>query len=241
MKSTLTGLVQLQNVDKELQSLEALKGDLPQQVQKLRDQLAVLKADLISRNEELTEAKKEHALLEAELGSLQGGLNKYREQLYAVTSNKEYDAITTEIDAAQEKISDAEDQVLERIQREEDLGEAIEELEPKISELTEHLAETEKELSEKILATETEYKSYQEQRDQLAGSIQRPALYQYERIRKGLGNNAVAEIQSAACGGCYSAIPPQKVVEIKMMNRLIHCESCGRILVHVDDKVNLPN
>ena len=53
----------------------------------------------------------------------------------------------------------------------------------------------------------------------------------YERIRVAKKGMAVAYCNGGVCSGCFSFIPPQKVVEIRNMKRLYHCESCGRILV----------
>ncbi|MFC1563274.1 C4-type zinc ribbon domain-containing protein, partial [candidate division KSB1 bacterium] len=36
-------------------------------------------------------------------------------------------------------------------------------------------------------------------------------------------------------GGCYNSIPPQKLVEIRKMDKVIKCEFCGRILVWKDN------
>ena len=41
-------------------------------------------------------------------------------------------------------------------------------------------------------------------------------------------------IDRDACGGCFSAIPPQRQMEIKMHKKVIVCENCGRILVDDD-------
>lgn len=232
MKGNLTGLVDLQKVDKELQALEALKGDLPQQVGKLRNELNAAKETYGSQRNELTEIKKTKALREVELQDFQEKAKKYREQLYAVTSNREYDAITTEIDAVDAKISDVEDEILQFIEDEEILEQELANAEPEITALEENLDKTEKELNEKIQATEKEYEAFRRQRDEISESVERRVLYQYERIRKGIGNSVVAEIMNNACGSCFSSIPPQKQLEVRTMTQLIFCESCGRILVY---------
>lgn len=236
MKVNLAALTKLQNIDRELEALEALKGDLPQQVQKLRNELEDTRNTYEAQKQALTEVRKSRTLLEGELKVLQEKSNKYQEQLYAVTSNREYDAITVEIDTIAEKISETEDKILELLEQEEQLSEDIKRVEPNLSSLEENLSEKEKELKDKIQETENEYQSFQRQRQKLVNNIKQAVLYQYERIRKGIGNSAVAEIRNSACSGCFSSIPPQKQVEIRMMNQLIFCESCGRILIFSGDK-----
>ncbi len=241
MKTALNSLMQLQSVDNKLQALEALKGDLPQQIQKLNDELQSLKDRHDAEKSALVEAKKSKLHWEGELETLDEKLNKYKEQLYAVTTNKEYDAITTEIDTAREKKDESEDMILALIEEEETRTEEEKNLAAEVEALQENLIEKEKELQEKIQATEKESLSYEDRRKELTASIQRNVLYQYERIRKGLGNTAVAEVRNYACDGCFSTIPPQRVVEIRMMDQLILCESCGRILVHKSEKELVTN
>ena len=241
MKTMLNSLMQLQSVDNKLQALEALKGDLPQQIQKLNDELQSLKDRHEAEKNSLVAAKKSKLHWEGELKVIEEKLHKYQEQLYAVTTNKEYDAITIEIDTAKEKKDESEDNILELIEEEETRTEEEKNLAAQVETWQENLIEKEKELQEKIQATEKESLSYEDRRKELSSSVQRNVLYQYERIRKGLGNSAVAEVRNYACDRCLSTIPPQRVVEIKMMNQLILCESCGRILVHKSENELVTN
>ncbi len=241
MRANLSELFKLQTVDQELQSIEDTKGDLPQQLERLKNEINELKQDCENKKTDLTETTKQRAFSEGELNSFQDKLQQQKEKLYAVTSNKEYDAITVEIDTMQKKISEAEDSILEMIEKEENLTAALEDLEPKIASLEEDVIRKSEELNKKIAVTEKEFEEYKKQRDDISAKIKPAVLYQYERIRKGLGNSAVANISAYACGGCFSTIPPQKVVEIRTMSELILCESCGRILVHVNGKEVVPN
>lgn len=236
MKASLTNLIELQRIDKELQALEALKGDLPQQVQKLKDELKDFESRKTDRNNQFEEAKRQRFHFEGEIKVLQEKLKKYQEQLYAVTTNREYDAITLEIDAKKEKISEAEDEALTFLEKEETLTEEINELTPQVEELRNSLQEKEAALQEKIRATEDDYQQFEKKRSEVIDGIGKPILYQYERIRKGIGNSAVTELSKYSCSGCLSAIPAQKAVEIRSMSQLIFCESCGRILVSSQTK-----
>ncbi|MFQ5772654.1 MAG: zinc ribbon domain-containing protein, partial [bacterium] len=107
----------------------------------------------------------------------------------------------------------------------------LENLSSRIEILDENRHKKEQELTEKIKITEHEHQSYEKRRQDLISHIKKPILYQYERIRRVKGKTAVVEINKYACGGCFATIPPQKKVEIRHMDQLILCESCGRILV----------
>jgi predicted nucleic acid-binding Zn-ribbon protein len=240
LKEVLQRLIDLQKVDAELDELEEQKGDLPQQVQRLKEELAGFKESHQAKSDELIEAKRLKLHSEGELQSLQESLKKHQDQLYSVTTNREYDAITIEIDTLKEKISDAETQILELLEKEETLTEEIASLAGQIESREESLESKEEDLNTKISANEALCQSLENNRQEIVGHLKKQILYQYERIRKVKGNTAVVGIKKYTCEGCFAAIPPQRALEVRHMNQLILCESCGRILVHHNSKEAVP-
>lgn len=232
MKAALYNLIELQEVDNELQALEDLKGDLPQQVEGLRKELEAYQSNLNKLKSDLEKAKKSRLHWEVEVKVQQDKLKKYQDQLFAVKTNKEYDAITVEIDSTKEKIDEGETKILEFIESEEKLTEEVRNIQGHIRVLKENLKDKEKELEVKIRDTESDSQILEKRRKALIEKIRKPLLYQYERIRKAKGELTVVGVNKYACEGCYAAIPPQKVLEIRSMEQLILCESCGRILVN---------
>ncbi len=239
MKESLRNLIELQKVDNELQALEDLLGDLPQKVEKLEADLDGLKAEVAEKQTQLEALLHTRRRLEGEEDLLHEKRKKYEEQLYAVTSNREYDAITLEIDETKAKLDEVETRLLESMQQEEQLKGDLESLKAQIESYEADLTQKRAELEEKTRATESEYRLWEAKRQQLASRLSRPVLYQYERIRSVRRDTAVVSVNKYACGGCFAAIPPQKVMEIRTMTQLITCESCGRILVYENQNVTV--
>lgn len=231
MRENLNRLIELQDVDDELKAIESMKGDLPQQVDVLKRELLEAETNLNNLKKELETSKRTKLHLEGEVKVQEERLKKYQNQLYAVKSNKEYDAITLETDTTKEKIDDIETKILESIESEDNLTKDVEDLEEHIKTLQENLIDKEKKLNVKIQETDSVSQILKQKRNELIGHIRKPVLYQYERIRKGKNGWAVVEINRYSCGGCFTTIPAQKALEIRSMNQLILCESCGRILV----------
>ena len=237
MKQNLQYLIELQKVDNELQALRELLGDLPQTVEKLQAELEALRQEHAARKSELEELIRTRATLEGDVEVFKDKLKKYQDQLYAVTTNREYDAITVEIDEMKTRIDESETRLLELIEQEEKLGATLQDLEAQIESYETDLQKKREELEEKTRATEDEYRVWENKREELASRLSKPVLYQYERIRKVRRDTAVVPVNKYACSGCYSAIPPQKVMEIRNMDQLIMCESCGRILIYENQDV----
>ncbi len=68
-------------------------------------------------------------------------------------------------------------------------------------------------------------------RQEIAGALTRPIYSTYERIRQGRSGIAVAYLKDGSCSQCSTRIPPQRGLEIRMMNRVYLCEVCGRIML----------
>ncbi|MEE9171094.1 MAG: C4-type zinc ribbon domain-containing protein [bacterium] len=231
MQRKLGILLDLQKVDNRLVELESTRGDLPQKVDSTKSELEDLKDTLEARKRELKEAERGTLRLEMDRNESTSKLQQYQEQLYRVTTNREYDAITMEIDTAKERIDDLEMEELELDDRAETLRTEISEHDDRIITLSTNLKAFEKELHEKLGLTNREEENLRSQRMGLVSGIDRSIYGTYERVRKAKSGIAVVAIQRHACGGCYSAIPPQRVLELRQMNKFITCEVCGRILI----------
>lgn len=224
-------LAHIQSLDKRLMELDALRGDLPEKVEILKQQLSELENNMTHHNENLIEAKKTILSNKNDHEQLNSKIAKYQEQIYSVKTNKEYDAITTEIELIENKLNENELNGVELLEKEEQLIGQIEALGKKIAELKDKLSANETELNQKLEQTRSEEQQLQQQRELISKSLDRRLYYQYERIRKGKNGIALSEVFNYTCSGCYATIPAQTVVELRKQNQFILCESCGRILI----------
>jgi predicted nucleic acid-binding Zn-ribbon protein len=109
--------------------------------------------------------------------------------------------------------------------------EDLEKARVQVETISKELKEKRQELEEVSKANEDEQLRLKHEREKLLVRIDRSDLAIYERIRKAKNGIAVVSVKRNACGGCYNAVPPQKVLELRKNNRIYTCEHCGRILV----------
>lgn len=234
MISRLSVLYELQLIDNQLDELEELRGDLPIAVNELKSQIQTLQDQIEGKEFEKKNSLEKRKQNDEEVDRLKANLKKFKAQLYQVRNNKEYDALTKEIDHAEENIKklEAETSALEDLI--DKLKAEIKELEPQIDKLNDELKEKETELKQIIKANEKEEIRLREKREKAAAKVKKPDLNTYMRIRKALGGKAVATVNRSACSGCHNIIPPQRQLEIKSNKRIFSCESCGRILISAE-------
>lgn len=231
MQKVLEKLIELQEVDLKLQQLEAEKGDLPQKVKNLSNQVEQTRIILEQAKEKEAAVAVGKKTTTHDVEILKGKLKKYKVQLYQVKTNKEYDAITLEIETAEGKIDEQEYSLLELEESQKNLEQEITSIRAKLDELNSLLIDNKRDLETRQSATRAEEEKLFAQRDTLVEKLPRPILSSYERIRLGRGGVAVATLTNGACSACSSRIPPQRGLEIRMMNKINLCEVCGRIIV----------
>ncbi len=234
MYDRLKTLYELQKIDEQLDELEALRGDLPNAVRELEAKINSLKEDIESKEKEQKESLKKREENEEEIEKLKESQKRFKAQLYQVRNNKEYDALTKEIDHTEENIKRLEEENDSLADSSKRLSEEIEEIKPVLDEMKDDLKTKQADLKEIIKANEKEEVKLKTLRKSVEATVKKPDYSSYMRIRKAKNGIAVATIKRSACSGCHNIVPSQRQLEIRRNNRLFYCEYCGRILVSVE-------
>ncbi|MCK9425317.1 MAG: C4-type zinc ribbon domain-containing protein [Ignavibacteriaceae bacterium] len=234
MQIKLKLLNQLQMIDNQLDHLEELRGDLPLNVQALVTQINNLQGIITEKEEEQEASLSKRAKNEEEIERLTENQKKFKAQLYSVRNNKEYDALTKEIDHSDDTIKKhhAENDSLADLSKK--LSFEIEEITPQLDELKKELKEKEEDLDRIIKSNEKEEAKYLAERAKIDPQLRKGDYSAYLRIRKAKKGLAVATVIRSACSGCHKIIPSQKQIEIRKNDRIHYCEYCGRILVSAE-------
>jgi hypothetical protein len=228
--SRIKTLYELQIVDEQLDELEELRGDLPVAVESLRSQMNQIKKEAEEKEEQRMNSLEKRKENEEEVEKLKANQKKFKAQLYNVRNNKEYDALTKEIDHSEEQIKklEAENDTLADVSKK--LADEIEEITPQITELNNDLKLKETDLKEIIKTNAKEEAKLREKRKIIEDQTKKADYSAYMKIRKAKGK-AVVTIKRSACSGCHNIVPSQRQLEIRRNNKLFFCEYCGRILV----------
>jgi len=231
LENKLRNLYTLQNIDSNLDELEEMKGDLPAEIDVLEAKAGELKAHKAALEETMRNAFAMRDGADSEIISLKEKVERYKSQQYKVRNNREYDALTKEMDNATDTIARLEKEMDQLEGKATNARNDIEEAAGQIDELTKVLEEKHAALAEVSKATEAEEQKYRHERQKLIVRIPKADLATYERIRRAKRGKAIVSVKRGACGGCYNRVPPQKILELRQNNRLYMCEHCGRILV----------
>ena len=234
MISRLKTLYELQILDDQLDELEELRGDLPHTVEDLESKIKSLKEETEEKEIKRKESLEKREENEEEIEKLRANQKKFKAQLYQVRNNKEYDALTKEIDNSEDLINKMEAENNALADASKGLATDIEAINPQLEELKAELKIKEAELKEIIKANEKEEAKLKDKRKKIVDETKKPDYAAYMRIRKAKKGKAVVTIRRAACSGCHNIVPSQRQLEIRRNNKLFFCEYCGRILVSTE-------
>ncbi|MDF2435710.1 MAG: hypothetical protein K0Q95_86 [Bacteroidota bacterium] len=235
VEEKLRTLFELQQIDSKIDKIRTVRGELPLEVRDLEDIVAGLETRVNNLTEELKAMEDGIADKKNVMKDAAALIKKYEAQQGKVRNNREYDAITKEIEFQNLEIQLAEKRIKEFKANMIAKKEIIETSEEELKERQKDLKLKQKELAEIVAETEKEEESLLKKSKNSESMIEDRLLNAYKRIRGNVMNGlGVVTVERDACGGCFNKIPPQRQLDIRTHKKVIVCEHCGRILVDAD-------
>lgn len=234
MQESLRALLELQKTDQDLHELEQFKVDIPNQLETMETVQSEAESRLGDQETKVADIEKNRRQHERDLQASQEQVKKYQGQLYSVKTNKEYDALQMEIQAQKNRISELEDAILQLISETEAEQETLETMRGETESLVERFGEERTALESRLSAVDEDVAVKMDERKRMAMRVENRVLKVYDRIRRNLRGMTVVPVKKGACSGCFYVIPLQVIMQIRQAQRLVSCESCGRILIMED-------
>ncbi|MCX6234566.1 MAG: C4-type zinc ribbon domain-containing protein [Bacteroidetes bacterium] len=236
IEKRLISLYSLQQIDSQIDKIRIIRGELPLEVQDLEDEIVGLETRIENHKQEITSLERSVKDKELVIKECEALIKRYEEQQKNVRNNREYDSLSKEIEFQTLEIQLSEKRIKEYKADLEIKKSEIKNSQQVLDERKNDMGEKKAELKDIVAETEKEEKTLQEQSLKHQKYIEDRLLKAYKRIRKNARNGlAVVQIERDACGGCFSSIPPQRQLDIRMHKKIIVCEYCGRIIV--DDSI----
>ncbi len=234
----LEAIHNLQLLDSRLDSIIKVRGALPEEVQDLEDEIAGYETRLEKFQSEIDAYDDEIKTLKEGIKESEKLIKKYQEQQMNVRNNREYDAITKELELQDLEIQVSKKKIIEAGARIEQKKVDLEELSAIRKDRQKDLDQKNDELSTIISESESDEAKLKNDREKLAKKVDERLIKSYKKIRENAKNGlAVVMVKRGACGGCFNTVPPQRQADIREKKKLIVCEHCGRILAGVEDEI----
>jgi predicted nucleic acid-binding Zn-ribbon protein len=232
VEQKLEALYELQTIHTKVDKIRQTRGELPMEVADLEDDVVGLETRIQKIKSDLDDLEDSIVNRKNMIKESLALVKKYETQQNNVKNNREFDAISKEIEiqgldvqVSEKKIKELQFEINNKTevynQALVDLEERKKDLEIKKAELENITSETQKE--EEVLVAEA---------SKAEVKIEDRLKIAYNRLRGNFKNGlAVVTIERDSCSGCFNQIPPQRQSDIRQRKKIIVCEHCGRILV----------
>jgi uncharacterized protein len=230
MVPEIENLVRLQKVDDEIRALETRLAAIPKEIEALEKEIATERKNLDEASKALADAQKGHRANETVLAATEEKVKKYRDQLMNVKTNDEYKLMQKQIEVATSEVGEVEDRILQGYDAIKELEEEKKERQKELEKGQTEITAMERQLEAERAKLEAELASRKENRGRVLSEIPGELFDDYNRIAKTRGGIAMAEAIEERCQACMVRLRPQVFQELRVGEKIFHCENCRRIL-----------
>jgi predicted nucleic acid-binding Zn-ribbon protein len=236
LREQLKLLWELQKIDLELKGIKEEKDRYPKEIKKLDEKQKIEKERIQKEREKIESLEKTRRQKEGHLNTEQEKIKRAEGRMSEVKTNKEYQALLSEIDTIKEANSRIEEEILQVMdeidelkkdlsKREKEMGSTLEKIEGEREKLQEKTAQGEKAWSERV-----------ERRELLSKQIESKLVKLYNTLKEKRQGVGVVSVKNETCQGCFLNVPPQLFIEVQKNNALVRCPHCNRILYWDGDR-----
>ncbi len=230
MLPDLERLIRLQSLHNIVDDARRRIAAIPLQFEAFETRLNKLRTDLSEAKQQLDNNQTVRRNLEKEVSDAKSRLAKFKEHEMIVKTNEQLWAVQTEIATAKGAVQSFEEELLISMLETDTFTVAVNESERSMA-TAEAEIETERRTIERERATsEAAVEQALIAREALAREIDTAVLALFDQIAEKRNGLAVVDAKDTLCSSCHVRLRQQVFNDIRLNNRVIQCESCGRIL-----------
>jgi len=234
MSPDIERLITLQQLDDAIEDARRKIAAHPQRLADADTRLADAQARLDSARQRLKENQDAKRDLEKDAAVFQTRLSKYKDQLAAVKTNREYQAMQHEIAAANTELGGVEEKVLERMLEADTISADIKSAEAALAVEQKAINAEKAAMDQELVVVEKALAEASGKRTALLEQIDPRVVAKFSQVAKFKKGVAMATAtRDGLCSACHVRLRPHVFQQIRLNDTIIQCESCQRILYYI--------
>jgi uncharacterized protein len=236
LRTQLELLWELQKIDLGLKSIQEEKDRYPKEMKKLDEKQKVEKDRIEKEKEKIESLEKARRQKEGQLNLEQEKIKRAEAKMFEVKTNKEYQALLSEIDAVKEANGRMEEEILRVMDEIDELKRDLSKREKDAGATLEKIEAERKKLQQQMAHDEKAWEKQMERREVLSKQIETKLVKLYDTLKEKRQGVGVVGVKHETCQGCFVNVPPQLFIEVQKNNALVRCPHCNRILYWEGDR-----
>ena len=231
MLDRLSLLVELQQIDKEILTIKQNLSRLPVEAKRRSVKLDEKKARLESLTSNHKSLQVDNKELELEISALEASILRFQAKILELKSQRDYQAMKTQIASHKADLKRTEDQSLKLMQQLDTLKEQIDKLAEEVGKETEDINGMLKQSEQEKEAARGRVLELKDERNKLVRKIDPQDYEMYRRLMRPPNFIAVSAVSDTGlCTACNVQIEPQLLNRLYIGRDLVFCSNCARLL-----------
>jgi len=230
LREQLKLLRELQKIDLTLKKIKEERDRFPKEMKKLDEREHIEKERMQKEREKIESLEKERRQKERNLNTEQEKIKKAEGRMFEVKTNKEYQALLSEVEAIKEATSREEEEILQILEEIDELKRDLLKREKEVTTTLEKIERERKKIQEKMDEDDGLWKEQKERREALSKQVESGLYKLYNTLKEKRQGVGVVNVRDETCQGCFVNVPPQMFIEVQKNNAIIRCPNCNRIL-----------
>ena len=228
-------LLDLQELDIAIDRLTARRGELEsgEDVRAARTDLEKAEGVLGELRLAVDSLDREQRRLEGDIDSLSRKAEDEQKRMYdgSVVNPKELEAIQHEVESLRARRGRIEDELLEQMERREDLDGRMSQAQAEAASARDRLSEVSGESAHELEDISKHLAGRAAERERLVPAFDEELLDLYEDLRRQKRGVGAAALVDGVCMGCHQKLSAMELSRLKKSQGVKRCEYCRRILV----------
>ena len=229
MSVTAAALRELHRIHQQLAELRDRLERGPKQVRARESNVAQLETRLAEARERLKQTQMAADRKQLDLKAGEQKVVDLRVKLNAASSNREYQALLEQIAAAEMAGSVLSDEILEGLEKVDQLAVLVQEAEKNLAAGKQELEKTRLGVQESVSLIREDLTRLEGELAQAEKALPAELKPDYQRVVRSKGADSLAVVDEGVCTGCGQQITLNMQNELKL-SKLVFCKSCGRLL-----------
>ena len=225
-------LLEIYEKDKEIDKIKNLEKKVPELIKEFEDKIKDYRNKFEEEKNIFDKIDERRSALEKIIDEKKINLENFNRRKKESHTNQEFVILQKEIESTEEAISKTEDELLEVYFEKDEAKKKMDEAEKTMEEKMADFAKEEEALKKELDGSKEDLIIKEDEKKRIVARLSDENLFRkYCRIKESRGTGA-SVIEISECTECHSTIPPQLFAEVRKGNRVIVCQSCGRILIY---------
>lgn len=229
MSVSAAALRELHRIHQQLAELRDRVERGPKQIRAREANVAQLEAKLKDAKERTQQTQMAVDRKQLEFKASEQKIVDLRAKLNACSSNREYQALLEQIAAAEMATSVLSDEILEGLEKIDQLNVAVKEAEQALADGGAEFEKSRRAIEESTAANLAEITRLEGELAEAEKALPGDFRADYDRIVRSKGADSLAAAEEGVCTGCGQQITLNMQNELSL-SRLVRCKSCGRLL-----------